>query len=195
MKQNGIEGTLTFTPEIHLDNRGNFHEWFEFDVVSQKADIDFRLAQANCSVSKQGVIRGIHFTDVPPGQAKYVICASGQILDILVDVRVGSPTFGSWDAIQLDDVNRHAVFISEGIGHAFMAVSPQATVIYLCSTPYTPESERTINPLDPDLGIEWPNHLRPVLSAKDKMAPSLNEAMRAGILPAYDCCKAFYTQR
>src|SRR5260370_39946413 len=104
------------------------------------------VAQANCSVSRRGVIRGIHFRDVPPGQAKYVSCTSGSILDVIVDLRVSSPGYGRWEAVPLDGETPRAVFISEGLGHAFAALSDEATVLYLCSTPYTPGSERGVHP-------------------------------------------------
>lgn len=186
----GIEGAWIFTPRIHFDNRGNFHEWFHLTDLPDDLGARFTLAQANCSVSRRGVIRGIHFTDVPPGQAKYVVCATGAIMDVVVDVRVGSPTYGSWQAVQLDDETRHAVLISEGLGHAFTVLSPQATVMYLCSTPYAPASEREIHPLDPALEIAWPKDVEPILSAKDAAAPTLDEAYAAGLLPSYGDCVA-----
>ena len=187
----GIEGAWTFTPRIHLDNRGNFHEWFRLadlpDLPGQMGS-RFTLAQANCSVSRRGVIRGVHFSDVPPGQAKYIVCASGSVIDVVVDIRVGSPTYGSWEAVELDDDSRRAIYISEGLGHAFTAVSPEATVMYLCSTAYAPEREHEVYPLDPDLEIAWPKDVEPILSAKDAAAPGLDEARRAGLLPRYEDC-------
>ncbi|MCZ9337371.1 dTDP-4-dehydrorhamnose 3,5-epimerase, partial [Streptomyces sp. TRM76130] len=91
---------------------------------------DLSLAQANCSVSRRGVLRGVHFSEVPPGQAKYVTCVRGAVLDVVVDLRTGSPGFGRWEAVRLDDDTRHAVFLAEGLGHAFMALSDDATVVY-----------------------------------------------------------------
>jgi dTDP-4-dehydrorhamnose 3,5-epimerase len=190
-----IDGAWTFTPRIHADDRGSFHEWFRADDLSRALGSPFQLAQANCSVSHRGVLRGVHFTEVPPGQAKYVACASGAILDVVVDLRTGSPAFGRWDAVQLDDETRRAVFLSEGLGHAFMALSATATVMYLCSTPYAPQIEHGVHPLDPGLGIAWPSDVEPVLSAKDAAAPRLDEAQRDGILPAYDACLAFAAQQ
>ena len=153
-----------------------------------------RIAQVNCSVSRRGVIRGIHFADVPPGQAKYVSCAAGAIMDVVVDLRAGSPTFAAWSAVQLDDENRRAVFLSEGLGHAFMALSDQATVLYLCSTPYAPGREHGVDPLDPDIAIEWPVDVKPILSDKDASAPSLHTAQDSGILPGYDSCLRYAAQ-
>jgi dTDP-4-dehydrorhamnose 3,5-epimerase len=183
-----IQGAWLFTPQIHTDNRGRFLEWFRAADFATELGYHLEIEQANCSVSRRGVIRGIHFADVPPGQAKYVTCVSGAILDIAVDIRVGSPSYGRWEAVQLDDEARCALFLSEGLGHAFMALSDQATVFYLCSTPYTPEREHGINPLDPALGIPWPPEAGLLLSDKDSAAPTVDEARHLGILPDYGTC-------
>jgi dTDP-4-dehydrorhamnose 3,5-epimerase len=183
-----IDGAWVFTPRIYSDRRGSFHEWFsdsEFRVATGR---ELNLAQANCSVSRRGVIRGIHFSDVPPGQAKYVVCAKGAILDVVVDLRVSSPGFGRWAAARLDDETRSAMFVSEGLGHGFVALSDEATVLYLCSTPYAPGREHGVHPLDPDIGIAWPPGTEPVLSDKDAAAPSLAQARSAGLLPDYATC-------
>ncbi len=191
MKALDIDGAWLFTPQIHGDRRGSFLEWFRDAEFS--ADVGHRLdlAQANCSVSRRGVVRGIHFSHVPPGQAKYVTCASGAIIDVAVDLRVGSPGFGRWQAVRLDDESRSALYLGEGLGHAFVALSDQATVLYLCSTPYAPSREHGVHPLDPEIGIVWPDELDPVLSDKDAAAPSLAEAQSAGLLPDYAACTAY----
>ena len=181
----GINGAWIFTPHIHRDSRGEFHEWFRGAEFCRDLGYRFGLAQANCSVSHRGVIRGIHFTKVPRGQAKYVTCAAGAIIDVIVDLRLGSPSFATWKAVQLGDQARRAVFISEGLGHAFAALSHEATVMYLCSTPYAPGIEHGVHPLDPALGITWPSGMEPILSAKDAAAPSLDQAQRSGLLPRY----------
>ena len=140
----GIEGAWVYTPQIHQDERGSFLESFRGDEIA--ADIGYQLdvAQVNCSVSRRGVIRGVHFADVPPGQAKYVSCLRGAIMDVVVDLRVGSPRFGSWESARLDDQNRRSIFIAEGLGHAFMALTDECTVAYLCSTPYSPGREHGV---------------------------------------------------
>lgn len=143
-------------------------------------------------MSARGVLRGVHFADVPPGQAKYVTCVSGAILDVVVDLRVGSPTFGEWEAVRLDDAERRALYVAEGLGHAFMALTEGATVVYLCSESYNPAAEHEIHPLDPDLAIAWPEGITPSLSPKDAAAPSLKEAREAGRLPSYADCVAYY---
>ncbi len=191
MEPISIGGAWTFTPAVHRDDRGYFLEWFRAGELSESVGYWPETAQANCSVSRRGVIRGIHFSDVPPGQAKYVSCVQGAILDVVVDIRVGSPSYGRWEAVRLDDENRQALFIAEGLGHAFTALSDQATVIYLCSTPYAPGREHGVNPLDPAIGIRWPADTEPVLSGKDAAAPTLAEARAAGLLPDYRECEAY----
>ena len=181
-------GAWAFAPRIYSDDRGSFAELFRAGEFS--GDIGHRLdvAQVNCSVSRRGVIRGIHFADVPPGQAKYVTCVSGEVLDVVVDLRTGSPSFGRWEAVTLDAEARRAVYVAEGLGHAFMALNDQATVVYLCSTPYAPGRERGVHPLDAAIGIPWPTGVEPVMSQKDATAPTIAEAERAGLLPSYQAC-------
>lgn len=201
VKELGIEGAWEITPQIHGDSRGVFLEWFRGDRFRDFAGHAFDLQQANCSVSAAGTLRGIHFADVPPSQAKYVTCLTGAILDVVVDVRVGSPTFGLWEAVELDNVSRKAVYLSEGLGHAFMALRDDTVVAYLCSAPYAPERERSVHPLDPRIGITWPAHDQvgdgsgPRLSDKDAAAPSLEEAESAGLLPTYQQCVEFRAGR
>ena len=178
-----------FTPLQHTDDRGVFLESFKESVFSDVIGHSFDLKQMNISVSQKGTLRGIHFADVPPGQAKYVQCFAGAILDVVVDIRVGSATFGEWAAVELDSTTRKGLYIAEGLGHAFCALTESATVGYLCSEPYAPTRERGINPLDSELGISWPNLSDLVLSDKDAAAPSLADAMSAGLLPNYSECE------
>ncbi len=191
MEPIGIGGAWTFTPAVHRDERGYFLEWFRARELAESLGYSLEIAQANCSVSRRGVIRGVHFASVPPGQAKYVTCVSGTVLDVIVDVRVGSPSYGRWEGVCLDDTSRRAVFLSEGLGHAFTALSEEATVIYLCSTPYSPGREHGVHPLDPAIGIEWPAGTPPMLSPKDAAAPTLEQARDAGLLPTYADCEAY----
>jgi dTDP-4-dehydrorhamnose 3,5-epimerase len=137
-------------------------------------------------------LRGIHFADVPPGQAKYVTCTSGAALDVVVDIRVGSPTFGTWDSVLLDGTDRRAIYVAEGLGHAFLALSDQTVITYLCSAGYAPGREHGVHPLDPALGIAWPAGVQPLLSPKDAAAPTLADAENAGLLPSYADCVAYY---
>ncbi|GIG39622.1 dTDP-4-dehydrorhamnose 3,5-epimerase [Cellulomonas phragmiteti] len=192
-----VPGAWEITPKQFPDPRGVFLEWFKDEAFTDAVGHRLDLQQANCSVSAAGVLRGIHFADVPPGQAKYVTCATGAVLDVVVDIRVGSPTFGRWDAVLLDDVDRRAIYLSEGLGHAFMSLEDGSTVMYLCSTGYAPGREHGIHPLDPEIGIDWPTTdragraLAPLLSDKDAAAPTLAEARDSGLLPADDVVREY----
>jgi dTDP-4-dehydrorhamnose 3,5-epimerase len=185
-----IDGAWLFTPRVHADRRGSFCEWLAEAEMRAAAGYRMDVAQGNCSVSRHGVIRGIHFADVPPGQAKYVSCLAGEVLDVIVDLRVGSPGFGRWTAVPLDGLTRRAVFISEGLGHGFVTLSEEATVLYLCSVPYSPGREHGVHPLDPGLDIDWGIATNAILSDKDAAAPTLEQALCAGLLPDYDACRS-----
>ncbi|WP_035856329.1 dTDP-4-dehydrorhamnose 3,5-epimerase family protein [Cryptosporangium arvum] len=186
-----IDGAWEITPVQHGDPRGLFTEWYRFDHLAEAVGHPLRLAQGNLSVSARGVVRGIHFADVPPSQAKYVTCVRGAVVDVIVDLRVGSPTYGQHEMVRLDETDRRAVYIAEGLGHGFCALSDDATLTYLCSEPFAPAREHAIHPLDPDLGIDWPAS-EPQLSAKDAAAPSLASALADGSLPNYEECKRYY---
>jgi len=196
-----IAGAFELSPEVHLDERGVFLEWFRADRFHEMTGHPFELAQANCSVSSAGSLRGIHFAQLPPSQAKYVTCLRGAVLDVVVDIRVGSPTYSRWEAVQLDDRNRKAVYLSVGLGHAFMALEDNTVVNYLCSTAYSPGREHAIHPLDPALGIDWPTAgrdggaLSPALSPRDAAAPTLEEARGLGLLPDYARVQAFIDEQ
>lgn len=190
-----VPGAWEITPQQHGDPRGVFLEAFKEGPFVQAVGHPLSLKQVNTSVSAAGVLRGIHFADVPPSQAKYVMCPSGAVLDVVVDIRVGSPTFGRWDSVLLDDVDRRAIYISEGLGHAFCSLADGSTVVYLCSEPYAPGREHGVNPLS--AGIDWPTTgrdgrpLELLLSAKDEAAPSLAEAEAQGLLPRFAEAQAF----
>jgi dTDP-4-dehydrorhamnose 3,5-epimerase len=186
-----IEGAYLVTPILRGDERGHFAETFRADILGERIGHPFTLAQANTSFSSRGVVRGVHFALVPPGQAKYVSCLTGTILDLAIDVRVGSPTFGQHVALELDDSRRQALYLAEGLGHAFCALSETATVNYLCSTGYNPDREFGVNPLDEQLALPWPADIELVFSAKDSDAPSLAESERIGQLPTYADSQAY----
>lgn len=192
IEETNIPGTFVVTPQQHGDDRGVFLEWFRSDRFIEMTGHPFTIAQANCSVSAAGTLRGVHFAQVPPGQAKYVTCAAGVVLDVVVDLRTGSPTYGQWDAVLLDAVERKCVYIAEGLGHAFLALVDGSVVNYLCSTPYSPGREHGVHPFDPTLEIEWPttdpdgNPITLRLSPKDETAPTLAEIEALGVLPTYE---------
>lgn len=188
-----VPGAWVFTPRQHADDRGVFLEWLRADVLADVVGHPLTVAQANNSVSRRGVLRGVHFALVPPGQAKYVYCARGALLDVVVDIREGSPTFGAWDAVTLDDVDRRAMYVAEGIGHAFVALTDEASLTYLVSAPFDPGREFSVNPLDPELGIDW-GVADPVLSPRDREAPTLAEAIDRGQVPTWESCLKRYAE-
>jgi dTDP-4-dehydrorhamnose 3,5-epimerase len=180
-----IAGAFEITPRLWSDDRGTFLEWYRSDLLAALG-VTFELRQANTSVSRRGVVRGIHFADVPPGQAKHVTVTHGSAIDFVVDIRVGSPTFGHWDSVLLDAVDHRAVYLAEGLGHAFVALEDDTTVSYLVSGHYDPAHEHAISPVDPALGIDFPIPATDlVVSEKDAVAPTLAEALELGILPRW----------
>lgn len=187
-----VPGAWEITPKLHGDSRGEFFEWFTATGFAEMTGHRFDLRQANCSTSSAGVLRGLHFAQLPPSQAKYVTCVRGAVFDVVVDIRVGSPTYGAWDSVLLDDVDRRTVYLSEGLAHGFLSVQDGSTVMYLCSTPYSPQREHTIAATDPEIGIEWPLPAAELLlSDRDAVAPSLAEVRAAGLLPTWDAARAF----
>jgi dTDP-4-dehydrorhamnose 3,5-epimerase len=178
----------------HGDHRGRFTEWYRADVLAGALGHPLTLAQANHSVSARGVLRGVHFALVPPGQAKYVYCPAGRVLDVVVDVRVGSPTFGATASVVLDAERPRAVYLAEGLGHAFLSLADGSSVTYLVSSGYDPTREFGVHPLDPELALPWPDDVELQLSAKDAAAPTLAEAREQGLLPTMDSCAARYAE-
>jgi dTDP-4-dehydrorhamnose 3,5-epimerase len=183
-----LPGAHVLEPSRHRDGRGELLEWYRSDLLEQALGRPVPMAQGNLSVSRRGVLRGVHVADVPPGQGKLVTCPAGAVLDVLVDLRVGSPTFGGHESVVLDATDRRAVWVPEGVGHAFCALGDGATVSYLCSTPYAPERERVVHPLS--VGVLWPFAASElVLSERDGAAPALDEALAGGLLPSYVTCQ------
>lgn len=197
IKPLSISGAWRITPRQFPDHRGTFLEAFQQPTFKEATDRTLDVAQVNTSVSAAGTIRGIHFADVPPSQAKYVFCTKGAILDVVIDIRTGSPTFGQYDTVLLDDVDRRAIFISEGLGHAFMSLEDDSVATYLCSTTYSPTREHGITPLCQTIGIDWPTEDRDgtpitqILSDKDRAAPGLTRAAEMGLLPTLALAEGF----
>jgi dTDP-4-dehydrorhamnose 3,5-epimerase len=183
-----IEGSWVFTPKTFMDERGSFHEVFRQDLLGEGFTRNFQVKQANQSTSKIGVIRGIHWADNPPGQAKYIFCSKGAIWDVVVDLRIGSPTFGQFDTEILSEKNGKSIFIEEGLGHGFLSLEGDTVVNYFCSEPFNPGAEHAINPLDPELSIPFESVYSGnfIVSQKDLDAPSLLEAKAASIFPKYE---------
>jgi dTDP-4-dehydrorhamnose 3,5-epimerase len=173
-----LEGMLVVDPVVHRDARGFFHETFRADEMV-RLGIDETWVQDNHSRSVRGVLRGMHFS-IGEGQAKLVRCARGRILDVAVDIRRGSPTYGRWESVTLDDEDLRLVYLPVGFAHGFVVLSEVADVVYRCSSYYDPAVERGFAWDDPDVAIAWPD--MPVeVSARDAAAPTLAEI--AGDLP------------
>jgi dTDP-4-dehydrorhamnose 3,5-epimerase len=188
-----IPGAWEITPAVHGDSRGLFFEWLTDREFSSVTGHRLDVRQANCSVSSAGVLRGLHFAQLPPSQAKYVTCVSGSVFDVVVDIRLGSPTFGQWDSVLLDDKDRRTIYISEGLGHGFLALQDNSTIMYLCSAEYNPQREHTIRATDPALAIDWPlvDGAAPSLSDRDAAAPSFEEVRASGLLPTWEETQRF----
>ena len=172
------------------DNRGFFYESFKEEDFKNQIGRNLNIKQTNTSSSSKGSVRGIHFALVPPSQAKLVQCQRGSIKDYVIDIRVGSPTFGQFEEIELNENSASAVFIEEGLAHAFVALENQTVVTYFVTEKYNPEREKGINPFDKTLNVKWPD-IEIILSEKDKQANSLEEAKYQGLLPTFDECKKF----
>lgn len=189
-----VAGAFEITPRVFPDDRGVFLESFRGDRLAEVLGHRMQVVQTNVSVSARGAVRGIHFADVPVGQAKYVTVLTGSLVDFVVDLRVGSPTFGQWDSVLLDTRDRRAVYLGEGLGHAFVALEDGTAAHYLCSAAYNPASEHGVHPLDPAIGLALPAGLEPILSPKDAAAPTLEAAAEAGLLPSFEACTVFYAE-
>lgn len=190
-----VQGAFVFTPEVFPDRRGLFVSPFQrapFAAASGSPLLP--VAQTNHSVSHRGVVRGVHYTSAPPGAAKYVYCATGTAIDIVVDVRVGSPTFGRWDAVRMSSREIRAVYFPVGVGHAFVSLADDTVMSYMLTGSYVPEHERVVSALDPALGLPIPTDLETIISDRDRGSPSLAETAEAGLLPDYQLCQVLEQQ-
>nr|ADU56116.1 hypothetical protein CA878-38 [uncultured organism CA878] len=181
-----VEGAIEFTPRVFPDDRGLFISPFQEEAfVQAHGGPLFRVAQTNHSMSKRGVVRGVHYTATPPGVAKYVYCARGKALDIVIDLRVGSPTFGRWDAVLMDQQDHRAMYFPVGVGHAFVALEDDTVMSYMISGRYVAQDELALSALDPALGLPIDAGMAPILSDRDRAAITLAEARQQGLLPDY----------
>jgi dTDP-4-dehydrorhamnose 3,5-epimerase len=166
-----LQGPLLLAPAVHGDARGFFLESYRRSALAEFG-IDDEFVQDNHSRSKQGIVRGMHFQS---GMAKLVRCVRGSIIDVLVDIRRGSPAFGQWEALTLDDVDHHQVYCPNGFAHGFCVLSEVADVVYKTSTYYDPQLEGGFAFNDPDVAIEWPEQIELIASQRDLSAPTLAE--------------------
>ena len=169
--QTRLEGPVLIEPVSHGDARGFFCETYRKNVLAELGVHD-EFVQDNHSRSRRGVLRGMHFQ---PGQAKLVRCARGAIVDVIVDIRPGSPSFGSWEAFPLDDESHHQLYVPDGFAHGFCVTSEVADVIYKVSSYYDPAAESGFRFDDPEVGIEWPAGIEFEVSVRDREAPLLSE--------------------
>jgi dTDP-4-dehydrorhamnose 3,5-epimerase len=182
----GIEGAWKAESPLWTDERGYFREWFKRGEIFSKTGIDFSTQQANVSTSNKGVIRGIHYSLAPEGQAKWVTCVSGSIIDVIVDIRQNSPTFKKIEYVPLNENDGESLLIGPGLGHGFISTDEKSTVSYLLNSPYSPELEFGINPFDSDLNIAWGDLSNVTkLSPKDRNSPSLHQQQLLKKLPNY----------
>ena len=186
LQELSIKGAYLATHRVFPDERGLFREWFKAEEIAT-IDKAFSVQQANYSKSKQWVIRGIHYSLAPEGQSKVVTCASGAIVDVLIDLRLNSPSYLKVEYIELSEDSGSVAYIPSGVGHGFIVESESASVVYLTSSRYSPEFEKAICPTDPELGIKWPLPIGElgIISKADTEAPTLEQAKESGILPNF----------
>src|SRR4051812_46127775 len=168
-----LDGPILLAPTVFGDERGFFMETWRADEWAQ-AGVPTDFKQDNHSRSRQGTLRGMHF-QTHPGQGKLVRCARGSVLDVIVDLRRGSTTFGEWESFVLDDVEGRQLWVPVGFGHGFCVLSETADFVYKCTNYYDPETEAGIRFDDPDVGIEWPADVELLYSERDATAPLLSE--------------------
>jgi epimerase EvaD len=181
-----VTGAYVFHPDVFHDERGDFASPYQERAFAAAVGRPlFPVAQASRNVSRRGVVRGIHYTLTPPGTAKYIHCPAGRALDMVVDLRVGSPTFARWDAVELSAGTATAVYIPPGVGHAFAALEDGTVVSYLLSAEYRAADELTLSVFDEEIGLRLPEGPPPILSDRDRTAPTLGQAAAAGLLPVY----------
>jgi dTDP-4-dehydrorhamnose 3,5-epimerase len=190
VRELGIPDAYEISTDVFPDDRGLFVNPFRAGALAEAIGRPLHVRQTNHSASKRGVVRGVHFSMLPPGQAKYVYVPRGAALDIVVDIRIGSPTYGQHDVVRLDDRDFRAVYLAEGLGHCAVALEDDTVLSYLCSTEYDPGREKGVSPTDPELALPVPADAS--LSPRDTGAPTLAEAAEQGLLPTYEACLAFY---
>jgi dTDP-4-dehydrorhamnose 3,5-epimerase len=186
LQELSVVGAYVATHRVFPDERGLFREWFKAEEIASVSE-DFSVQQANYSKSIKGVIRGIHYSLAPQGQSKVVTCASGKIVDVLVDLRLGSPSYLKSEYLELSEDSGKVVYIPSGVGHGFIVESKSAAVVYLTSSSYAPEYEKAICPTDRELGISWPIPVGEagIISKADSDAPTLAQAKESGALPTF----------
>jgi dTDP-4-dehydrorhamnose 3,5-epimerase len=186
-RQLDIQGAWIAESSVWQDERGYFREWFKKEEIQNATGINFSVQQANFSLSNKGVIRGIHYSLAPSGQAKWITCVRGSVVDVIVDLRINSPTFKLVQYIELKQGDGKAVLVDSGLGHGFFSKEDNSGVAYLLNSPYAPDHEYDISPTDPELDIRWGsgivNGFKHIISTKDSLAPTLKIRLDQGKLP------------
>ncbi|MGB8196645.1 MAG: dTDP-4-dehydrorhamnose 3,5-epimerase family protein [Acidimicrobiales bacterium] len=179
-----IPGLFVLESPVWSDDRGLFREWFK-DEDFLAAGVSFHARQSNLSVSKKNVVRGLHYSMAPEGQAKVVTCAHGELDDVIVDIRVGSPTFGRHEIVHLAAGEERSVYVPVGVAHGFCVTSDTGALTYLLSSPFNAPFELEINPFDTELNVGWTIEGEAIVSPKDAGAPTLRERLDAKELPLF----------
>jgi dTDP-4-dehydrorhamnose 3,5-epimerase len=179
-----IPGLYVLESPVWADDRGSFREWFK-DEDFRDAGVDFSVQQANLSISKRNVVRGLHYSLAPQGQAKVVTCAHGELDDVIVDIRVGSPTFGRYEIVHLAAGEERSVYVPVGVAHGFCVTSEVGALTYLLSSPFNAALELEIDPFDAEINVPWSLSGEAVVSPKDANAPSLRQRQDAHELPTF----------
>ncbi len=185
IEETEIPGVLTLTPHQLTDKRGRFYEGLRASELEKATGRPFVPRQINYSVSRENTLRGIHGTIVPPGQVKYVSCVRGALRDFVIDLRVGSPTFGRSASNLLDEENGRCVYVPDGVGHGFLSLTDDSCICYVLSEEFVPGTQLDINPMDPELNVPWGHTRPPIISDKDAGAMGVRAALEAGLLPSW----------
>ncbi|MGW7022510.1 dTDP-4-dehydrorhamnose 3,5-epimerase family protein [Streptomyces decoyicus] len=184
--ETAVPGAFVVEPEQLADERGVFYESLRTDLLADATGRSFETRQINYSTSRRNTLRGLHSVTSPPGQAKFVTCVRGALRDIVVDLRIGSPAFGNYEVTVLEAGSGRSVFIPEGVGHGFLALTDDSCISYVLSTVHVPGTQIDINPLDPGLALPWGFTTPPLLSPKDSQSPDLAAVLSAGLLSHWD---------
>ncbi|MFF9869002.1 dTDP-4-dehydrorhamnose 3,5-epimerase family protein [Streptomyces sp. NPDC013953] len=190
--ETAVPDAYRIQPELLPDHRGRFYEGLRHEALRAATGHAFELRQVNFTVSHRNVLRGIHGTTMPPGQGKIITCVRGAALTMVVDLRVGSPAFGHHDVVRQDPRSATALYVPDGLGLAYVALTDDTCMNYLCDQEYVHGTIIDVDALDPALGLPWDLDEPPVRSARDAAAPTLAEAVAGGTLPTYEQCRRSY---
>ena len=170
-----LDGVIICQPQIYADERGYFVETFRLDLLEKFTNCKWNFVQDNESCSQKGVLRGLHFQLPPHAQSKLVRVVRGRVLDVAVDIRRNSATFGEFVAVELSGENKRQILLPKGFAHGFLTLTDDVEFVYKVDAPYAPDCDRSVRFDDPEIGVDWPCE-EPILSDKDKKAPLLRDS-------------------